>query len=255
MRAPVMESIVERRLLINYRIAPEVVASILPAGLRPQTVNGWAVGGICAIRLGSLRPRGLPARVGLTSEGCAHRFAVEWDGDQMRQRGVFIARRESSSVINVLAGDRLFPGRHGLARFSVQEAGDRIALRCAGRNVQVCAEGSVGSVGDAFGRSALFADLAAASEFYRSAPLGYSPTRHANRLEGMEFRTDAWSIEPFDLETVASSYFDDELRFPADSIALDSALVMRNVPATWHHAPSIDLTRLVSAVSVDSAAA
>ncbi len=95
-----MESMVERRLLINYRIAPEVVAPLLPAGLRPQTVNGSAVGGICAIRLGSLRPRGLPAGLGLTSEGCAHRFAVEWGADQTRQRGVFIARRESSSLVN-----------------------------------------------------------------------------------------------------------------------------------------------------------
>ena len=67
--------------------------------------------------------------------------------------------------------------------------------------------------------------------------------------------TDAWSIEPFDLEYVESSYFDDESRFPADSIALESALVMRNVLATWHRAPSIDLKRLVPAVSVDSTAA
>ena len=249
MKATVMESIVERRLLVNYRIDPAVVAPLLPAGLRPQTVNGWAVGGICAIRLGSLRPRRLPAMFGLTSEGCAHRFAVEWDGGGDLHRGVFIARRESSSVINALAGDRLFPGRHDLARFDVAETGEHLTLQCVGPDVQVRA---AGSVGDALGRSALFDDLAAASEFYRSAPFGYSPTRRTDRLEGMEFRTDAWSIEPFDLETVESSYFDDRWRFPADSIALDSALVMRNVPATWHRAPSIDLTRLVS---VDSAAA
>ena len=255
MRAPVMESMVERRLLINYRIDPAAVAPLLPAGLCPQTVNGWAVGGICAIRLGSLRPRGLPAKLGLTSEGCAHRFAVEWDGEQTRQRGVFIARRESSSLVNVLAGDRLFPGRHGWARFEVDENGDHIVLQCVGRDVQVRAAGSVDSASDAFGRSELFGDLAAASDFYRSAPLGYSPTRRPDRLEGMEFRTDAWSIEPFDLDTVESSYFDDQSRFPADSIALDSALVMRNVPATWHHAPSIDLTHLVSTVNAASAAA
>ena len=39
------------------------------------------------------------------------------------------------------------------------------------------------------------------------------------------------------------------IAFPTDSIALDSALVMRNVPATWHRAPSIDLTQLSSAGS------
>ena len=61
MRTPVMDSVVERRLLVNYRITPEVVARLLPAGFRPQVVRGWAVGGVCAIRLGSLRPHGMPA--------------------------------------------------------------------------------------------------------------------------------------------------------------------------------------------------
>ena len=247
MLTPVMDSVVKRRLLVNYRIEPAVVAPLLPAGFRPQLVSGWAVGGVCAIRLGSLRPRGLPATLGLTSEGCAHRFAVEWNDGDTVHHGVFIARRESGSRINVLAGDRLFPGRLAPARFDVEESGDRIALQCVGRDVRVAA---AGSVGDALDGSRLFPDLAAASTFYRAAPVGYSPTRHADRLEGMEFRTDAWNIEPFDLEHVESSYFDDPSRFPADSIALDSALVMRNVPATWHRAPSIDVTQPVGAVSV-----
>ncbi len=237
---PAMESVVERRLLINYRIEAAVVAPLLPVGFRPQLVRGWAVGGVCAIRLGSLRPRGLPAPLGLTSEGCAHRFAVEWNHGDAVHHGVFIARRESGSRVNVLAGDRIFPGRHAPARFDVDESDDQIALRCVGPDVRVAA---AGSVGDALDGSLLFPDLAAASEFFRSAPVGYSPTRHADRFEGMEFRTDAWNIEPFDLEHMESSYFDDRTRFPADAIALDSALVMRNVPATWHPAPSLDLTR------------
>ncbi|MEO6467740.1 MAG: DUF2071 domain-containing protein [Acidimicrobiia bacterium] len=240
---PVMDSVVERRLLVNYRIEPAVVARLLPAGFRPQLVRGWAVGGVCAIRLGSLRPRGLPAALGLTSEGCAHRFAVEWDEGDTVHRGVFIARRESGSHINVLAGDRLFPGRHAPARFGVDETRNQIALRCVGRDVRVAA---AGSIGDALDGSRLFPDVTAASDFYRSAPFGYSSTGRTDRLEGMEFRTDAWNIEPFDLEHMESSYFDDRMRFPVDAIALDSAFVMRHVPATWHPAPSLDLARALA---------
>jgi len=74
-----MVGVVERRLLVNYRADPETTARLVPAPLRPQQVNGWAVAGICLIRLGRLRPRHVPAVLGLRSENAAHRIAVEWD--------------------------------------------------------------------------------------------------------------------------------------------------------------------------------
>ena len=74
-----MNAVVERRLLVNYRLQPEVAARLLPSPFRPQLVAGWAVAGICLIRLGALRPAPLPAAAGLRSENAAHRFAVEWE--------------------------------------------------------------------------------------------------------------------------------------------------------------------------------
>jgi hypothetical protein len=35
--------VIERRLLMSYRTDPNVTALLLPAPLRPQLVNGWAV--------------------------------------------------------------------------------------------------------------------------------------------------------------------------------------------------------------------
>jgi uncharacterized protein YqjF (DUF2071 family) len=75
-----MSSVIERRLLVNYRVDPEVAASLLPAPLRPQLLNGWAVAGICLIRLGRLRPSWAPRWAGMRTENAAHRVAVEWDG-------------------------------------------------------------------------------------------------------------------------------------------------------------------------------
>jgi hypothetical protein len=98
MRPPRMSSVVERRLLVNYRVQAEVAASLLPVPLRPRQVGGWAVAGICLIRLGGLRPRWVPGEFGLRSENAAHRIAVEWDGPQGRQTGVYIPRRDSGSV-------------------------------------------------------------------------------------------------------------------------------------------------------------
>jgi uncharacterized protein YqjF (DUF2071 family) len=67
MRIPVMAATVERRLLLNYRVDPAVVAPLLPAPLRPRLAGGAAVAGVCLIRLGDLRPAGLPVAVGVPS--------------------------------------------------------------------------------------------------------------------------------------------------------------------------------------------
>lgn len=99
---PTIEGGMERRLLVNFRVDPAGLAPLLPPGLRPQTVNGHAIGGICLIRLGQLRPVGLPGRVGIGSENAAHRFAIEWDAENETRTGVYIPRRDTSSRLNVL---------------------------------------------------------------------------------------------------------------------------------------------------------
>ena len=92
MKPPVMSGLIERRLLVNYRVDPEVAARLLPEPLRPQLVAGSAVAGICLIRLGQMRPGGLPAWMGLRSENAAHRVAVEWDTRSGVESGVYIPR-------------------------------------------------------------------------------------------------------------------------------------------------------------------
>jgi uncharacterized protein YqjF (DUF2071 family) len=109
MRHPSLSSVVERRLLVNYRLAPEAAARLLPDGLRPQIVRGHAVAGICLLRLGDTRPGWASKAVGLRSENAAHRIAVEWDGPGGVETGVYIPRRDSASLLNTLGGGRLFP--------------------------------------------------------------------------------------------------------------------------------------------------
>ncbi|MEO8095715.1 MAG: DUF2071 domain-containing protein, partial [Pseudolysinimonas sp.] len=113
MRAPRMAGVIDRRLLVNYRVDPDVARGLVPAGLRPLLIDGNAVAGICLLRLDQLRPAGLPSAIGLRSENVAHRIAVEWDTPDGMRTGVFIPRRDSGSRVNVAVGGRLFPGPHG----------------------------------------------------------------------------------------------------------------------------------------------
>ncbi|MFI9408144.1 DUF2071 domain-containing protein [Nocardia sp. NPDC052316] len=238
MRPPQMSSVVERRLLVNYRVAPEVAASLVPPPLRPQLVGGFAVAGLCLIRLGQFRPSRLPGWIGLRSENAAHRIAVEWDGPQGRSTGVYIARRDSGSMINALAGGRLFPGEHSLARFDVRETAKDLHVAFASPDQTISVSVDV-RIAERFQDSELFTDLAQASDFFRRGSAGFSATRGGLRLDGLELRTNSWHVEPLEINSVRSTVFDDPDRFPPGSAVLDCALLMREVPVTWRPLPPL----------------
>src|SRR5258708_17977515 len=112
MRIPVIKGIIKRRLLVNFRADPAVVQRILPQPFRPKLHRGHALVGICLIRMEQIRPAGLPAALGLSSENAAHRIAVEWtDAAALQREGAFIPRRDTGSSLNLEAGLSFPPGR------------------------------------------------------------------------------------------------------------------------------------------------
>jgi hypothetical protein len=238
MRTPRLASRIERRLLINYRIDPAIAARLVPGPMRPQLVDGWAVAGICLIRLGRTRPLLVPAPIGPGSENAAHRIAVEWDTADGVVRGVYIPRRDTGSRINAVAGGRLFPGRHHLSRFETHDSAAELRIAFTGpagsANVGVHVRPAATLSG-----SQLFGDLDEASEFFRRGSAGYSATTDPARLDGVELNTPAWQVAPVELVSVRSSFFDDPVRFPPGSASLDCGLLMRDVPAVWTALPSM----------------
>jgi hypothetical protein len=70
----------------------------LPAPFRPKLHRGYAIAGICLIRLERIRPVVFPSFCGISSENAAHRMAVLWDEPSGGSReGVFIPRRDTDS--------------------------------------------------------------------------------------------------------------------------------------------------------------
>jgi hypothetical protein len=238
MRRPDLAATVERRLLVNYRADRHVVGRLLPAGLRPQLVDGAAVVGICLIRMSRLRPAGLPSWRGPTVEAVAHRVAVEWsDGDGRRHRGVHIWRRDTSSALAALAGGRLYPGVHGRARIDVDESADVVHVDLRGGDglrvdVRAIAAPRLGG--------SLFAGVGEASDFFAAGSVGSSPARRGG-LEAVELLTDAWAVQPVHVVHARSSFLDDTDRFPRGSLELDDALLMLDVPVRWRRVPRVEV--------------
>lgn len=232
MRAPVLSATIERRLLVNYRVDADVLGSILPSCFRPATVRGVGVAGICLIRLGKIRPSGLPPAVGLSAENGAHRVAVEWDTPDGPVQGVYIPRRDTSSRLIALLGGRLFPGWHHRADFDVDERDGhyRVALESHDREVSVAVSARRAEAPMA---GSLFTTTEEASSFFRCAPVGYAATSSRGVFDGVELGTCGWGIEPLVVEEARSSFFDDPDRFPLGTATLDSAFLMERVDTTW----------------------
>lgn len=239
LRVPAIQGVIERRVLVNFRIDPEAMAAKLPAPFRPKLVGGYAIGGICLIRLAEIRPVAVPLPCGLSSENAAHRIAVEWDTPEGVQEGVYIPRRDTDSLLNSLVGGRLFPGVHHHARFVCEESPERYSIEMQAD------DGSArikvrGVPAEALPEGSVFEDLAAASRFFELGSLGYSETATPGEYDGLELRCEGWAVEPLAVEEVESSYFSEG--FSPDQVAFDNALLMRDIQHEWHSRKSLCAT-------------
>lgn len=235
MNIPAITGIIRRRILLNYRVEPEVVRKLLPANFRPKLVDGYAIAGICLIRLEEIRPKGMPRIAGISSENSAHRIAVDWDdGDGRTSEGVFVPRRDTDSRLNALAGGRIFPGVHHLSKFTVADQGGSISLRVDAADIESPLVKLQLRETTEFQEGSVFSTLGESSKFFEGGCIGYSSRPGSCTLDGLLLKVMDWQVSPLDVVSVESAYFDDQALFPRDSIAFDHALLMRDIPHEWH---------------------
>jgi hypothetical protein len=227
-----VEGMIARRILVNYWLDPAVARRLVPEPLEPTLVNGFAVAGICLVRLEQMRPHGLPASLGITSENMAHRIAVRYPSGGAMKDGVYILRRDTDSLFASRLGGVLFPGTFRDAEFRVEEAGDALGL-------EVLTEDGAADVrfraalGAPWKWTLLFARLADVCRFFQRADCGFESTRNGEALEGMRLCQQRWEMTPVALDGLHSAFYADERRFPRGSVGFDSAVLMRGIPHYW----------------------
>jgi hypothetical protein len=252
MKLPAIQGVIRRRMLITFRVDPEVIQRQLPDPFRPKLVQGAAMAGICLIRLERVRPAWLPVPFGLSSENAAHRIAVCWEDERGQcQEGVYVPRRDTDSFWNHLAGGRLFPGTYERAHFSVYEENGAIDFSMQSADGEVTVRLRT-CPAPALPETSAFGSLAAASRFFEGGAVGYSAADRAGRADGMRLCTRDWRVEPLSVECVFSSYFADEKRFPRGTVAFDSALLMRDIPHQWQSVPPLSVDRKLARSSVSA---
>jgi hypothetical protein len=236
-----IHGIIDRRVLLNYRIDPDALLRVLPRPFKPKLYRSFGIGGVCMIRFNQLRPRGTPAWLGMSSENAAHRVAVEWLQDGALKEGVFIPRRDTNSWFNRTFGGRVFPGIFQGSRFQTSESDSSVSVRITREDGQTEVS-FTGHQAEQFPSTSIFPSFEAAAGFFSLGATGYSATRKEGRFHGMELCSLHWSVAPLAIDDAFSSYFSDQLRFPQGTVEVDCALIMRGIEHEWHSRPDLSLS-------------
>jgi uncharacterized protein YqjF (DUF2071 family) len=230
---PVLTGLIARRVLLNFRADPRVAQALLPKPFVAETFHGTAIVGVCLIRLEELRPKGLPAQIGIASENMAHRIAVRYPVKGEMKSGVFVWRRETDQRLVQLFGGRLFPGVHHAANFLVQENKDGMSMHVKSDDEETDVSFSASNK-LAWQATSIFKNLDEASDFFRRGECGYSLCLNQSSVEGMQLKISQWSVRSMDVRLQKTAFYSNLSRFPKGSIEFDCGLIMRTVPHQWH---------------------
>ena len=235
MKAPALAAVMERRILVNYRVIGIYWAD-LPAPFRPALVAVTGCGHLPDPALP--HPARWTARCRLRSEtpptGC-----VCWSARTARSPACTSPGATPRPGWPRSPAGRLFPGYLHLARFRTHEDGEGYRIQVASRDGMVHIEVEARRA-EELAPGSIFTSLDAASGSFRCAPAGYAATR-AQRLRRVELETAGWTLEPLRLDRVTSSFFDDRRRFPAGTAEPDSAFLMSGLSTIWHPQPRLQV--------------
>ena len=242
MKIHAIHGIMARRMLVNFRIRPDVAARLLPTNVRPRLVRGHAIAGLCLVKLTQMKPAGSPRWLpGFTSENVAVRMGVQWGTRGDPQNAVLIFRRDTASTLNALFGGRFFPGPTNPAQILSHDRPNdiRIAVRSTQQRIDVAAR-----EGGTIPATSAFQGLDEAATFFRGGERGYSPARRPGLWDGLALTLDRWSLRPLTIDRVRSRFMDQINAIAPGSAVFDSAFIMRDIPHTWTALPQLALGTL-----------
>ncbi|MHB0957569.1 MAG: hypothetical protein ACYC0X_26110 [Pirellulaceae bacterium] len=220
--------VVDRRVLILYRVVPEVLSEALPWGVRALEIHGRAVAGIAFARHRMAKSRLLPAR--LVSSHTASHFVVVTGSQQSGGRdAALVTRCDCSSRFRLWIGGR--PIYHH-ARFRVVE--ERESLELVGDSDDRAMHLSLRAhVVRNLPHGSIFRTPGQAMEFLRACAgeldltLGGAVEMDTSET-GRRLR-----LQPLKVERLESSIFENLRRGALERVEFDSAYWVRDDEFAW----------------------
>src|ERR1700722_17627537 len=211
---PLIQGVIARRMLLNFRADADVVQRLLPPPLEVDLQHGHAIVGVCLLRLENSRPQGVPGFLGISSENVGHRVAIRYPSRDGMRPGVFVWRRETDQRLVQLLGGRLFPGVHHRARFQVSESQNHLAMDVTSDDGKADVRFSA-QVSREWRHTPSFDSFHEVSEFFPNGDCGFSCSSRGDELEGLQLKMIKWEMVPMAIESQHCAFYADPQRFPA----------------------------------------
>lgn len=246
MRAPVLRGRVARRILVGLRVDPTVAKRLLPGGLEPRLVQGYAIAGVAFTRLEGLRTRLLPIPFGTSSDSVEHRIAVE------PNHSFYVLRRDANSAADAFVTHAVVAAERGRSRFDIDEDDGLIAARAQSFDGRMAIRVEADEI-EAWPAESVFSSLLAAVRWFGDdVPTAWRSRLGATKeaIRGGDPRERRprsslrWIAQPLGVRRFESTYLADPVVFPDGSVEVDHALCLRDVEEVWHSAPDLHGGRL-----------
>ncbi len=225
--SPAIRGVIERRILVNYRLDVGTLEAVLPEpfGGREVGESGKGIGSICLMRVGDARMSFAPEAFGVSVETATHRISAVREKNGETEHCVYVPRRDVSSQFCAAMGERLLPAELNCGDFRVEERNGvcRIRVDCGEEfaGVEVEEREDVETEWES-----VFDSIGSAAEFFCEAGMRYSPS--GDRYEGVELCPREWEMEPVEVTGSRSSFFE-----RLDGAELDSAFRMEGIEHEW----------------------
>jgi len=225
--SPAIRGVIERRILVNYRVDLGKLDTVLPEPFKGREVgeSGKGIGSICLMRLGDARVRFAPEAFGFSVETATHRISAVRNKNGGTEDCVYVPQRVVSSRFCASMGERLLPAELECGDFRVEERNGvcRIRVDCGDEFAGVeIKEKEGGEIED----GSVFESAGSAAEFFCEAGMRYSPS--GDRYEGVELCPREWEMESVEVTGSRSSFFE-----RLDGAELDSAFRMEGIEHEW----------------------
>lgn len=227
---PAVRADMKERFVVNLRVPVAAMAEQLPARLRPQDVDGWAIASFCALNLENITVAPLPTIAGWRSLSAAERWGVLDEAGP----AVYVLERLTSSRLGSVFTQLGFSAPHGHLGLRVSQDADgaTVEARTSSETLLRAQLRHTESLG-----GSVFADVEAFAAFLAAGVRSYGTSRHPGRLTVLDLhKTDA-SYDPMRVEAAWGSFVD---RWRALGGELDSAFRTVNADYEWTYHGLVD---------------
>jgi len=137
--SPGVRGVVERRMLVNYRVDLGKLDTALPGPFRGREVGETrkGIGTVCLTKVEKARPKFAPERAGLSVRSVTHRVPAEIEGEG--RFCAYVPLRGVSSRLCASVGSHALPAEIRCAEFRTEEKEGvrRTSVNCGGEYVGV----------------------------------------------------------------------------------------------------------------------